>query len=86
MAEATALTIDISSLVIGDTVSVTSAGGPIIKAAISVARDTIQAIDAGYLVTDNIAPTMIDGATISATNSSGSVTGPLTQQLWQLSH
>ena len=48
VAEATALTIDIGSLVIGDTVSVTSAGGPIIKAAISVARDTIQAIDAGY--------------------------------------
>ena len=86
MAEATALTIDIGSLVIGDIVPVTSDGGSIIKAAISVARDTIQAIDAGYLVTDNIAPTVIDGATISATNSSGSVTGPLTQQLWQLSH
>ena len=86
MAEATALTIDIGSLVIEDTVPVNSAGGPIIKAAISVARDTIQAIDAGYLVTDNIAPTVIDGATILATNSSGSVTGPLTQQLWQLSH
>ena len=77
--KATALTIDIRSLVIGDTILVTGAGGLITKAAISVARDTVLAIGVGDPVIDDIAPAVIDGATVWAANSSGSITGPLTQ-------
>jgi len=87
VAEATALTIDIGSLVIGDIVLVTGVGGLITKAAISVARDTVLATSADDLVTDDIAPAVIDGATVWAANSNGLVTGPLTQRLQrQLSH
>ena len=84
--KATTLTIDIRSLVIGDTVLVTGAGGLITKVAISVARDTVLAIGVGDPVIDDIALAVIDGATVWAANSSGSITGPLTQRLRQLSN
>ena len=77
--KATTLTIDICSLVIGDTVLVTGAGGLITKVAISVARDTVLATGVGDPVIDDIAPAVIDGAIVWAANSSGSITGPLTQ-------